>query len=76
MGLKMNLRIKMKNYAADLEIGFLPKSILKPNGCATGMPTARKLNKIWVSQDVATFFSKNVRTGTKYTILNSHVSTG
>ena len=43
MGLKMNLRIITKNRAADPEIGFLTKSILKPNGCATAMPTAWKL---------------------------------
>ena len=29
---KMNLRIITKNYAADPEIGFVTKSILKPNG--------------------------------------------
>ena len=40
MGVKMNLRIIMKNHAADPEIGFLAKSISKPNGCATAMSTA------------------------------------
>ena len=40
MGVKMNLRIITKNHAADPEIGFLTKSISKPNGCATAMPTA------------------------------------
>ena len=30
----------MKNHAADPEIGFLAKSISKPNGCATAMSTA------------------------------------
>ena len=39
----MNLRIITKNHAADQEIGFLPKSISKPNGCATAMPTAWEL---------------------------------
>ena len=34
MGLKMNLRIITKNRAADPEIGFLTKSISKPNGHA------------------------------------------
>ena len=29
-----------KNHAADPEIGFLTKSIWKPFGCATAMPTA------------------------------------
>ena len=37
---KMNLKILTKNYAADPEKGFLIKSISKPNGCATAMPTA------------------------------------
>ena len=39
----MNLRIIMKNYAADPEIGLLTKSIWKPNGRATAMPTAWEL---------------------------------
>ena len=34
----------MQNNAADPEIGFLTKSISKPNGCATAMPTAWDLN--------------------------------
>ena len=41
----MNLRIIAKNHAADPEVGFLTKSISKPNGCATAMPTAWKLMK-------------------------------
>ena len=36
----MNLRIITKNHAADSEIGFLTKSILKPYGRATALPTA------------------------------------
>ena len=40
MAVKMNLRIITKNHAADPEIGFLTKSISKPNGRATAMPTA------------------------------------
>ena len=43
MAVKMNLRIITKNLAADSEIGFLAKSILKPNGRATAMPTAWEL---------------------------------
>ena len=43
MAVKMNLRIMTKNHAADPEIGFLTKSISKPNGCATAMPTACEL---------------------------------
>ena len=47
MGVKMNLRIKRKNHAADPEIGFLTKSISKPYGRATAMPTAWGIN--WVT---------------------------
>ena len=32
-----------KNHAAGREIGFLTKSISKPDGCATTMPTAWEL---------------------------------
>ena len=46
MGVKMNSRIIMKNRAADPEIGFLAKSILKPNGGAAAIPTAWKLIEI------------------------------
>ena len=40
MDVKMNLRIIRKNYAADLEKGFLTKSISKPDGRATAIPPA------------------------------------
>ena len=43
MGVKMNLRIIMKNLPADLEIWFLTKAISKPNGHATAVPTALEL---------------------------------
>ena len=43
MTVKINLTIRMKNHAADPEIGFLAKSISKSNSCATAMPTAWKL---------------------------------
>ena len=36
----MNFRIIKKNHAADPGIGFLTKSISKPYGRATAMPTA------------------------------------
>ena len=36
----MNFRIIKKNHAADPEIRFLTKSISKPYGGATAMPTA------------------------------------
>ena len=35
----MNLRMITKNHAADPEIGFLTKSISKPSGRATAMPS-------------------------------------
>ena len=47
MGVKMNFRIITKNHAADPEIGFLTKSISKPNGRATAMPTAWELNAFY-----------------------------
>ena len=43
IGEKMNFRIITKNHAADSEKEFLPKSISKPNGCATAMPTTWEL---------------------------------
>ena len=43
MGVKMNLRIITKNHAADPEIGFRTKSISKPYGRATAMPSAWEL---------------------------------
>ena len=43
MGVKMNSRIITKNHTADPEIGFLTKSISKPNGRATAMPPAWEL---------------------------------
>ena len=43
MDVKMNLGIITKNHAAYPEIGFLTKSISKPNGCATVIPTAWEL---------------------------------
>ena len=43
MGVKMNLRIIMKNHAADPEIGFLTKTISKPYSRTTAMPPAWKL---------------------------------
>ena len=46
IGVKMNLRIITKNHAADPEISFLTKSISKPNGRATAMPTAWELSII------------------------------
>ena len=43
MSVKMNLRITMKNDAADPEIRFLTKSISKPNGSV--IPTALEFKK-------------------------------
>ena len=44
IGVKINLRITIKNPAADTEIEFLTKSISKPYGNATTMPTAWELS--------------------------------
>ena len=44
MAVKMNLRIITKNHVSDPDIGFLTKSISKPNGCAKAMPTAWELS--------------------------------
>ena len=41
----MNLTIITKNHAADPEVGFLAKSILKSNDCAKAMPTAWELKQ-------------------------------
>ena len=43
---KIYLRIKTKNHTADPEIGFLTKSISKPYGRATAMPTAWEITKV------------------------------
>ena len=40
MAVKMKSRIITKNHEADPEIVFLTKSISKPYGRATAMPTA------------------------------------
>ena len=40
MDVKLKLRLITENRAADPEIGFLIKSISKPYGRATAMPTA------------------------------------
>ena len=51
MAVKMNLRIITKSHAADPEIGFLAKSILKSNGCATAKPTAWDLKMMLIRLD-------------------------
>ena len=43
MAVKMNISILTKKHAADLELGFLKKSISKTYGCATAMPIALEL---------------------------------
>ena len=45
MGVKMNFRMKPKNHAADPVKGLLIKSISKPYGRATTMPTAWELTE-------------------------------
>ena len=44
MGFRINLRIIMKNQAADPKKEFLTISIFKPYGCIVAMPTAWELN--------------------------------
>ena len=57
MTVKMNLRITTKNHAADPEIGFLSKSISKPNGCATAMPTTWELKFVlWTRFKIRYYF--------------------
>ena len=51
----MNLRIITKNHAADPEIGFLTKSISKPSGRATAMPTAWELIKFEIKVNYEQF---------------------
>ena len=45
MGNKMNFSIITKYRAADPEIRFLTKSIIKPYGYATAMPPAWELRE-------------------------------
>ena len=45
----MNLRIITKNYAANLGIGYLTKSISKGYGRKTAMPTAWELTSLNLS---------------------------
>ena len=40
MGVKINLSILTKNHTTNPETGFLAKSISKPYGRATAMPSA------------------------------------
>ena len=52
----MNLRVITKNHAADPEIRFLTKSILRPYSRAAAMPTTRELkNKVinWSRNEIA-----------------------
>ena len=48
----MNLRIITKNHAADPEIGFLKKTISKPYGRATAMPTAWEISCVTEVQNL------------------------
>ena len=53
MGVKMNLRIITKNHQADLEKGFLTKSISKPYGRSRAMPSALELSQIDWTQKIS-----------------------
>ena len=74
MGVKMNSRIITKSDAGDPEIGFLTKSISKPYGRATAMPTAwelgcgsiEKLSKIISNFKIVLGTSNFVFVGTFY----------
>ena len=71
MGVKMNLRIITKNHAANPEIGFFTKLILKPYGRAAAMPTswelmARKFNsflfkKILTNRRISVILQESLR---------------
>ena len=50
IGVEINLMVMTKNNASDPEIEFLTKSISKPDGRATAIPTALRLIKIWVQR--------------------------
>ena len=55
------LNFDLKNHAADSEIEFLTKSISKPNGRATAMPTAWELNSNLMSASMEKkFLLKNI----------------
>ena len=56
MGVKMHLRMIMKNLAADPEKGFLAKSIWKPYGRATAMPTEWKLSFFETAENLTLIF--------------------
>ena len=48
----MNLRIITKNHATDPEIEFLEKSISKPYGRPTAMPTAWEISCVTEVQNL------------------------
>ena len=50
VGVQINLRIITKYRAADQEIRFLTKSILKLYGYATALPPAWELNNNFISK--------------------------
>ena len=57
MAVKTNLRIITKNHTADPEIGFFTRSISKPNGYASAMPTALELTFVKLPYMVFHLFS-------------------
>ena len=60
MAVKMNLRIKTKNNAADSEIGFLTKSIRKPYSRHADMATAWELiNAHFIEENFPELQDKN-----------------
>ena len=62
-GRKINLMKITKNHAADPEIGFFKKSISKPNGCATAIPTVWELVNL---RRLKIFKKSSITTSIKY----------
>ena len=60
MNVKIYLRIIKKNHEVGPEIGFLTKSILKPYGRATAMPTAWELSELLAADKVLCRFLRSL----------------
>ena len=60
IGVKMNLRTKMRNHPVDPEKEYRIKSILKPYGRTAAMPTAWELTSKFLIQNNAIKVPKSV----------------
>ena len=60
MNVKIHLRIIKKNDEVGPEIWFLTKSILKPYGRATAMPTAWELSELLAADKVLCRFLRRL----------------